>query len=221
MDMYLNKTKPGLIAMVSLFIIAISASGQPAIEMNFQGMLTNGEGNAIPNEHFDLNVKLLSARQGEPEQWSRTSASQTDENGWFSFSIPDVSSYLTGEDESNNPVVISLEFLPNDMTSWLKKGQDFMVSYTLTPTLKDDAIYLKMSRMEGSELTDLLQGNLYMFKDDYPFAYLTGGFLLSDAPPIDEESTEGLRQWISPDPEAGTSRGVKGGFPKAGYSRKR
>lgn len=220
--MYLNKTKIGLIAMLSLFAMTFSASGQPTIEMNFQGMLTNGEGNAIINEHFDLNVKLLSAKQGEPELWSRMSVNQTDRNGWFSFTVPDVSAYLMGEDEINNTVVISLEFLPNDMTSWLKKGQDFMVSYTLTPTLKDDAIYLKMSRMEGSELTDLLQENLYMFKDDYPFAYLTGGFLLSDAPPIDEESTEGLRQWISPDPDAGTStRGVKGGFPKAGYSRKR
>jgi hypothetical protein len=220
--MYLKKSRIGLITVVSIVALAASAFGQPAIEMNFQGKLTDAEGNAITNEHFDLNVKLMSAQQGETELWSSTSVQQTDGEGWFSFTVPDVSSYLMTEEEIKDALVISMEFVPNEKTKWLKQGQDFMVSYTLSPTLKDDAIYLKMTRMEGSELTNLLQENLYMFKDDYPFAYLTGGFLLTDNPPLGEESMDGLRQWIFPDPDAGNStRGVKGGFPKAGYSRKR
>jgi len=49
-----------------------------------------------------------------------------------------------------------------------------------------------------------------------------GGFLLSDAPPIDQNSVGDLRQWIVPDPtdSGAATRGVKGGFPKGGYRKK-
>jgi hypothetical protein len=220
--MHLKKQMIFLVTLASLFMMADPVSGQPPIEMNFQGRLTDAAGDPISNEPFDLTVKLMSAQQGETELWSSKMATETDEEGWFSFTVPEISSYLMTEDEIKNALVISLEFLPNENTSWLKQEQDFMVTYTLTPSLKDDAIYLKMTRMEGSELTFLLDENLYMFKDDYPFAYLTGGFLLTDAPPLNDESVVDLKAWIVPDPDQGSStRGVKGGFPKAGYSRKR
>jgi len=211
-----------VITMIALSGFVTSVSGQPSIEMNFQGMLTDGEGVEIADEQFDLTVKLMSANQGETELWSNISTVGTNEDGWFSFTVPEISPYLMEDEEIKGALVISLEFFPNEHTTWMKDGQDFMVSYTLTPTLRNDVIYLKMSRMEGSELTFHLQENLYSFKDEYPFAYLTGGFLLTDAPPLEEDIVDEFRSWIIPDPDAGSStRGVKGGFPKAGYSRKR
>ncbi len=62
------------------------------------------------------------------------------------------------------------------------------------------------------------------FKDQDPFGYLLGGFLITDQPPLKPESTGDLQQWLSPenqDAEGGTSRGVKGAFPKGGYQKKK
>lgn len=211
-----------MITLTTLTALAATVSGQPSIEMNFQGMLTDSNGEAISDEQFNLTVKLMSATQGETELWSNASKMETNDQGWFSFTVPEISPYLMEDEEIKGSLVISLEFYPTDQTTWMKNGQDFMVSYTLTPTLRNEAIYLKMTRMEGSELTFHLQENLYSFKDEYPFAYLTGGFLLTDAPPLEEQIVDEFRNWIVPDEEAGSStRGVKGGFPKAGYSRKR
>jgi hypothetical protein len=219
--MNLNKKKIILIAAIVLPLL-ISASEQPSIEMNFQGVLTNGEGEKIANEKFEFTVKLTSADPAQTELWSFSSSMQTDEEGWLSFSIPGFSQYLIKDGSLQEPVVILLEFIPNEKTNWIRQGEDFMVSYTLTPALKDDGIHLKMSRMEGSELEKHQEAHLYVFKDEYPFAYLTGGFLLTDMPPLNANSMDDLRQWISPDPtDSGTStRGVKGGFPQGGYRKK-
>ncbi|MEN8157090.1 MAG: hypothetical protein ABFS10_09070 [Bacteroidota bacterium] len=211
-----------------LITLVVSVAGQPAIELNFQGLLTDREGDQICNEHFDLNLKLISAEPGKTELWSQTSATLTDAAGWFSFSIPGLSQYLMKDEEIRETVVIMLEFLPNENTEWLRPGEDFLVTYTLVPSLKENDLYLKMSRMEGSELTVYLEDNLYVFKDEYPFAYLTGGFLLTDAPPLSKESADKLREWITrtPTPSEKTggdtipTRGVKGGFPKGGYGKK-
>ena len=104
----------------------------------------------------------------------------------------------------------------------MQKGEDLMVTYTLTPTKRDDAIYLKMLRMEGSELTVHLEDHLYAFKDEYPFAYLTGGFLLTDTPPINKSSLDDLKQWMVPEPteKGSATRGVRGSFPKGSYRKR-
>jgi len=208
--------------LVSVFAFAATVAAQPVIELSFQGILTDGEGQEISNEHFDLTVKLLTAEPGRTVLWSQASRAKTDEHGWFGFTVPDISGYLMEGGSVKEPVVISLEMFPNQHTCWIKEPQDFMVSYTLTPELKDNALHLKMSRMEGSELEMHLEDHLYAFKDEYPFAYLMGGFLLSDAPPIDQNSVGDLRQWIVPDPtdSGAATRGVKGGFPKGGYRKK-
>ena len=78
--------------------------------------------------------------------------------------------------------------------------------------------------MEGTELDSYSEDHLYAFKDQYPFAYLTGGFLMTDQPPVTEQSIADLKQWLLPDDqnEDGTlSRGVKGGFPAGGYYKKK
>jgi hypothetical protein len=214
--------KPITLITATLFTLAMAVSAQPSIEMNFQGVLTDGEGKKISNEPFNFTVKLITSEPGKTELWSHTSAAQTDDEGWFSFSVPEISQYLMKDGEIQEAVVIRLEFLPNENTRWMKKGEDFMVSYTLTPSLRDNTIYLKMLRMEGSELSVHLEDHLYAFKDEYPFAYLTVGFLLTDAPPLNKSSVDDLRSWISPDPtESGAgTRGVKGGFPQGGYRKK-
>lgn len=206
----------------ALFSLLLSTSGQAAIELNFQGMLTNSNSDRIPGATFDFTVKLVSSEPGKTELWSHSDALYTDEDGWFSFSIPEISKYLDMEKENKKSVVIRMDFLPNSKTTWMQKGEDLMVTYTLTPTMKDDAIYLKMSRMEGSELTVHLEDHLYAFKDEYPFAYLTGGFLLTDTPPLTKNSLDDLRQWIMPEPseKESATRGVKGGFPKGGYRKR-
>jgi hypothetical protein len=219
--MNLLKKRVILIA-AAVFALITSAMCQPSIELNFQGVLTDGEGQKISNEQFDFTVKLMSAEPGKTELWSQVAPTFTDDEGWFSFTVPAISSYLMKDGEIKETIVIRLEFLPNEKTRWMKKGEDFMVSYTLSPTLRDDVIYLKMSRMEGMELAFHLEEHLYVFKDEYPFAYLTGGFLLTDAPPLDKGAVDDLRQWISPDPSENenATRGVKGGFPKGGYRKR-
>lgn len=208
--------------MAVLFALCLSAFSQAEIELNFQGMLTNAAGEKLAAESFNFTVKLISPDPGHTELWSYSDAATTDENGWIDFSIPEISKHLFMEDDVKNSVVIRLEFLPNSQSSWMSEGEDFMVTYTLTPTMKEDVIYLKMSRMEGSELTVHLEDHLYAFKDEYPFAYLTGGFLLTDAPPLSQNSIKDLKQWIVPDPTANeaATRGVKGAFPKGGYRKR-
>lgn len=214
--------KPITLITLALFSFLLCASGQASIELNFQGMLTNSNSVRIPGASFDFTVKLVSSEPGTTDLWSHSDAICTDEDGWFSFSIPEISQYLDMEKDDKKSVVIRMNFLPNNKTTWLQKGEDLMVTYTLTPTMKDDVIYLKMSRMEGSELTVALEDHLYAFKDEYPFAYLTGGFLLTDTPPLTRNSLDDLRQWIMPDPseEESATRGVKGGFPKGGYRKR-
>ncbi|MCP4311406.1 MAG: hypothetical protein GY790_09105 [Bacteroidetes bacterium] len=206
-------------ALLALFMPAFA---QPSIELNFQGLLTDAAGEKITSEAFDFTVKLISSDPGKTELWSHSDATYTDEYGWLTFSIPEISQHLNIDGNLNNPVVIRLEILPNSKTTWMRKGEDFMVTYTITPSTKDEVIYLKMSRMEGSELTVHNEEHLYAFKDEYPFAYLTGGFLLTDAPPLNDNAIDDLKQWISPEPDENGSatRGVKGGFPKGGYRKR-
>ena len=210
-----------LVALI-LFTSLTSAFTQPPIELNFQGRLTDARGEMIAGETFDLVVKMISSDPGKTELWSQTRTEVSDEHGWIDFSIPDISDYLSMENDMQNSIVIRMEFLPNKKTTWLREGEDFMVTYTLTPTMKDDVLYLKMSRMEGSELTVHLEDHLYAFKDEYPFAYLTGGFLLTDTPPLNKNSMDDLRSWVYPvsvENESDT-RGVKGSFPKGGYRKR-
>jgi len=77
--------------------------------------------------------------------------------------------------------------------------------------------------MEGSELVVHTENHLFAFKDQYPFAYLTGGFLITDKPPVSTQSISDLQQWLLPvdqDEDGAPSRGVKGGFPAGGYYKK-
>ena len=210
------------LALFTLLISGISAFGQTTIDMNFQGLLTDADGARITSENFDFTVKLISSEPGSGDLWSQSEATSTDDDGWLTFSIPEISQYLNMKGDENNSVVVRIEFSPNSSTTWLGQGEDFLITYTLTPNLKDEDIHLQMSRMEGSELTVHLEDHLYAFKDDYPFAYLTGGFLLTDAPPINKTSIEDLKQWISPDLSESdpATRGVKGGFPKGGYRKR-
>jgi len=115
-----------------------------------------------------------------------------------------------------------MEFLPNSNTGWLDQDGDFTVSYTLSAQQKEKVLEIKMTRMEGSTLILHSEEQIYVFKDQIPFAYLTGGFLLADQSPPDEQLLEDLKTWITPsadeEPDA-LSRGVKGGFPTGGYHR--
>ena len=205
-----------------LIAAAAYVNGQPTIDLAFQGMLSDIQGNQIGNEQFNLSLKILSV----PDQeilWQSQSVTETDEGGWFGYSIPDVSQYLLKDGHMKASVIIQMEFLPSSTSSWIRKGDDFMVSYTLSPTLVDESIHMKMTRMEGSDLMVHSEEHLYAFKDQYPFAYLTGGFVMTDQPPVGKNSIADLRQWLSPpdqvDPGA-RSRGVKGGFPVGGYRKK-
>ena len=206
----------------ALFAFLLTTSGQAAIDLNFQGLLTDASGEIMAGESFDLSVILSSSESGKGELWSYSEVSTTDENGWFTYSIPELSQFLETEKNEDKSLVIKMEFLPNSNTKWLSEDEDFLVTYTITPNTTDDAIKLTLSRMEGAELTTHVEDHLFAYKDDYPFAYLTAGFLLTDAPPLNKTSIDDLRQWISPESSEtdSISRGVKGGFPKGGYRKR-
>ena len=214
--------KQTTLIIAALFAFLLTTSGQAAIELNFQGLLTDASGEIMAGESFDLSVILNSSESGKNELWSYSEASTTDENGWFTYSIPEISQFLETEQNEDNSLVIKMEFLPNSNTKWLSEDEDFLVSYTITAYNTDDAIKLTLSRMEGAELTSHVEDHLFAFKDDYPFAYLTAGFLLTDSPPLNKTSIDDLRQWILPESSEidSTTRGVKGGFPKGGYRKR-
>ena len=209
----IKKVIPIMCTMAFGFMLSLAA--QPKIE------LSNSDGEAITEEPFNLVVKLLTAGATDSELWKQEIQSTSDADGWVGFVIPDISAYLIKGEELQGALVISLEFLPASGSKWIKQGENFYLSYTLTPTLREDGIHLRMSRLEGSELTMHQENNLFAFKDEYPFMYLTGGFLLTDNPPLDGQSVDDLHQWITPDPDDGTAtRGVKGGFPQGTYRKK-
>jgi len=206
----------------ALLFFSVNTYGQTALELRFQGLMTDANGMRISEDPFEMTVKLMNAAPGQTELWKLSSQVQTDEAGWIAFTIPDIAPYILNNGSTGEAVVITLEFFPIDKTRWLARGDDFMVSYTLTPSIKGNSIDLKMTRMEGSELTDHFADHLSVFKDEYPFAYITGGFLLSDALPVSETTMLDLREWIAPSQEEGqtATRGVRKGFPQGGATRK-
>ena len=214
--------KQTTLIIAALFSFLLTTSGQAAIDLNFQGLLTDESGEIMAGESFDLSVVLSSPESGKSELWSYSEVCTSDENGWFTYSIPEISRFLETQKNEDKSLVIKMEFLPNSNTKWLSADEDFLVSYTITASNTDDEINLVLSRMEGAELTAHVEDHLFAFKDDYPFAYLTAGFLLTDAPPLNNTSIDDLRQWISPESSEvdSTSRGVKGGFPKGGYRKR-
>ncbi len=220
--MNLKKKKLFLIEAILIATLG-TVLGQSAYDLNFQGMLADIQGNNIKNEQFDLSVQLK-PESGQEILFEFNSSISTDENGWFGFTISEISRYLLKGGEISETLVIRLEFLPNAGTKWMRKGDDFMVTYTLAPSKDDNSTQLKITRMEGTELVAHTEDHLYAFKDLYPFAYLTGGFVMTDQPPVSEQTIAEFQQWVSPDnqnEEGAASRGVKGGFPAGGYYKKK
>jgi len=219
--MNLNKKKLFLISAAMIAALG-TLLGQATYDLNFQGILTDIQGKCINNEQFDLLVQL----RPESEQevlFEFSSSTKTDEEGWFGYTISEMSNFIMKDGKISNTVVIRMEFLPNDHTKWIKDGDDFMVTYKMEPVEVDNSIHLKITRMEGSELVVHKENHLFAFKDQYPFAYLTGGFLITDNPPVGNQSIADLRQWLTPDDsdeDGAASRGVKGGFPAGGYYKK-
>jgi len=217
--------KTNLICLLSLLLCCTFGSlmSQDVYDLNFQGLLSDIEGQRVANESFDLKVELKRA-SGSEILFEFSSVAHSDEEGWFGFTISEISRFLDGNNPFSDPVLIQMEFVPNSQTKWMKAGEDFVLTYTLRSSTTDDQATLEMERMEGSKLQVHAEDHLHAFKDEYPFAYLTGGFLLTDQPPLDQELTADLKRWIVPeesDEEGAASRGVKGGFPTGGYYKKK
>ena len=204
-------------------LILATASGQHIYEMKFAGKLADIQGKAICNEAFNLSVQLT--REGEYKiLYEINTTAASDDEGWFEYTISDISQYLLKEDGNAHPMVIKMELLPNEKTKWMKEGEDFMVFYILKPVQGSIDNQLIMTRLEGSTLLKHSEDRLLAFKDLDPFSYLLGGFLITDQAPMSDQSMSDLKQWISPedqDIEGGASRGVKGSFPSGGYKRKK
>ncbi len=205
-----------------MLMVAAITLGQSRYDLNFQGMLSDIQGTHINNESFDLTVQVLAGESGEVLfEFSSTTA--TDDLGWFGFTISEISRYVMEGNKPVHPAVIRIRLEPNEETRWLETGEDFLVTYTLSPAKMGNSTHLKITRMEGSELMVHSEDHLFAFKDQYPFAYLTGGFLMTDQIPVSQQSIADLKHWLMPHDEEGdgsTSRGVKGGFPKGGYYKK-
>jgi hypothetical protein len=206
----------GLLFTVSLGILL----GQGPVEVSFQGLLEDIEGNGIGNERFSLTILLL-PQTGQEALYRITSEKVTDEAGWFGFTLNDIAAILPEIRNPEKSMVIRLEFYPVENTEWIREGEDFMVSYTLKSTGVSSAPYT-LTRMEGSRLVAHAEEHLMAFKDVDPFGYLIGGFLVTDQPPVSAQFIADLKDWLTPDPseELEDSRGVKGAFPVGGYHKK-
>lgn len=220
----MNRKVLRLNLIIILLISAITPLlGQVVYDLNFQGVLKDIEGNRMANEGFDLYVQLKKA-SGSDTLFDFTSATTTDPEGWFGFNISEISRFLNDDQPFSVPLQIRMEFLPKSSTTWIKEGSDFELSYTLSSKQGEESKTMEMTRMEGSKLLVHAENQFHAFKDQYPFAYITGGFLLTDQPPLDKELIDDLKQWILPEnteDEGAVSRGVKGGFPTGGYYRKK
>ena len=218
----MNLLKKWLVVSAALLTCLLPPmAGQEGYELYFQGFLADIEGAAIREDTFTLTVSLR--RIGDQEKLQEISTvKSTDREGWFGFSIENVTEWMMEEDGTWKPVVLEMEFIPNLHTDWMEEGNDFLVTYILEPSKTAGALF-QMTRMEGSTLEVYAETHLHAFRDRYPFAYLTGGFLISDQPPIDSLSIADLKQWLTPGEldEDDTSRGVKGGFPVGGYRKKK
>lgn len=220
----MNLSSPKIVLYVLLNLLLVTPLfAQSLFDLSFQGKLADIENKVIGNEDFDLIVQVT--RQSGPEVLYEIKTSlASDENGWFGYTIPKISHFLMDGGEISNLVDIKMEILPNEKTKWMRKGEDFMVSYTLK-AFRDSVDYqLMMTRMEGSKLVMHSEEHLFAFKDIDPFGYLLGGFLISDEPPISDQSLLDLQQWLIPEASEETpqpSRGVKGDFPKGGYQKKK
>ena len=214
--------KKWLVISGTLFICFVgSITGQTGYQLNFQGLLADIEGHAIIEDTFRLTIHLRGINDSE-NLFEHDSIVATDKEGWFAFTIDHVTKYMMSEDGTWKPILLQLEFNPDTHTEWLDQGSDFLVTYTLEPSKSAGALF-QMTRMEGSSLEVYSETHLHAFRDLYPFAYLTGGFLITDQPPIDSLSVADLRQWLTPGEldEEDTSRGIKGGFPVGGYRKKK
>jgi len=224
MNLNWNLNWPKILPLLLLNILLIApASAQSMFDLSFQGKLADIQGKEISNEHFDLAVQICRESAYEVLYEIKTSTS-SDEGGWFGFIIPNMSQFLMEEGELKHPVEIRLEILPNAETKWMREGEDFMLSYTLKPYADSADYQLMMTRMEGSKLIMYSENHLYAFKDQDPFAYLLGGFLITNQPAFSDSMLLELKQWLSPlpgDEQGGASRGVKGGFPSGGYYKKK
>jgi len=207
------------IAPITAILLCIGGSvlAQTSIAMNFQGLLKDRDGAHIVSESFDLTVKLMNPEKAASELWMREGEISTDKEGWLSFSVEDIVPFLN-EGQATQTLIIWLEFMPNNKTHWLNEGESLMLNYTLTATYKNEGIGLTMKRIEGSDLTYDIDSQLYAFKDEYPYANLTGGFILTDEPPLYDGAVNDLRLWMLPPPSE--TRGVRGGFPKGGYRKR-
>lgn len=220
--MNINLPKFGLLLLLPFLFVAAGIA-QPAFELCFRGKMADIEGQNISLEHFDLKVQISKMHASEILYEFRT-ASYSDEDGWFGFIIPRLPSFIQEGENNLQPLDITLEILPNKDTKWMQEGDDFLVTYTLRPNPDADSLQLTMTRMEGSKLQVHTEKHLFAFRDQDPFAYLLGGFLITDDPPLKEQSFLDLQLWLSPEPggeEGGASRGVKGGFPSGGYYKKK
>lgn len=220
--MKLNLPKILSFLLLNLFLLTPTWS-QSTFDLCFQGKLADINGKEISNEYFDLTVQISRGSDYEVLYEIKTSTS-SDEGGWFGFSIPNMSQFLVEGGELKHPVEIKLELLPNRETKWMKSGEDFMLSYTLKPYTDNNDYQLMMTRMEGSKLAMYSEDHLYAFKDQDPFAYLLGGFMITDQPAFSDSLLIDHKQWLSPAPDdeqGGTSRGVKGVFPGGRYYKKK
>jgi len=211
--------------LLPLMLICFISSGitlaQTNHELSFHGILVDIQGQPICNDQFDLTIKLLHESEQEALYLFRSSFA-TDEQGWYGFTIGAISRYFLDGGEFSKKVLLQIEFLPNEHTKWMEEGDDFSVTYTIHPLLMDQNLEFKITRMEGSELVFHSEDHLFAFKDQDPFAYLLGGFLMTDQPPVSHQFILDLKQWMSPHSmEDADSRGIKGGFPAGGYHRKK
>lgn len=219
----MNQKKNCICFLIVMLFSAIGPLvGQAVYDLNFQGLLKDIEGKRIADESFDLSVQVKRA-SGSETLFEFSSATQSNPEGWFGFNISEISRFLNNGEPFSDPVLIKMELLPNSSTLWIKQGEKFELSYTLSSQQIGQNYEIEMTRMEGSKLLAHSEDHLHAFKDQYPFANLTGGFLLTDQPPLSSEVINDLKQWILPEEaeEGAGSRGVKGGFPTGGYYRKK
>lgn len=213
-----SNSKYTSLVLTILCAFTLTAFGQSQLELNIQGLLSD-KGELIADDQFNLLVNLDSPDAEGEILWSYSEHVSSNASGWFGLSIPEISQYLDIEGDAQAPLRITMKFSPNSNTKWNISGGELVVIYNILPDSGNNPENMKISRDDGVEL--IAHDQFLAFKDIYPYAYLTSGFLFTDTPPVTVEDKENLRQWISPEPtDPDSTRGVKGGFPKGGYRKK-
>ncbi|MEZ5069851.1 MAG: hypothetical protein R2751_02500 [Bacteroidales bacterium] len=209
-----------LILVPALFLLSLPLKtlAQTDPDLTFLGLLTDRDGNSLGKETLHVRLQLYPKTSQTPLFASERDA-VTDENGWFQLLVEDLLSCGDGTDFPRE-ITLDLTLVGTKKTTFLAEGEEFQLRYSLVFQGGSENQNPFITRLDGVRLTEHAESELFVCKDEYPFGWVTGGFVWTDRSTVRKQAVKDLQEWIRPQTEGdGVNRGLKGGFPGGSYKK--